>query len=35
MDYIRFGVPLSIIIGIATVLIVPMIWPLQAQVITP
>ncbi len=28
MDYIRFGVPLSIIIGIATVLIVPMIWPL-------
>jgi di/tricarboxylate transporter len=26
-DYIRFGTPLSIIVGIATVLIVPMVWP--------
>jgi di/tricarboxylate transporter len=28
MDYIRFGVPLSILVGIATVLIVPRVWPL-------
>jgi di/tricarboxylate transporter len=27
MDYIRFGTPLSIITGIATVLIVPRVWP--------
>jgi di/tricarboxylate transporter len=27
MDYIRFGTPLSIIVGIATVLIVPRVWP--------
>lgn len=27
MDYIRFGTPLSIVIGIATVLIVPRVWP--------
>ncbi|RPI14987.1 MAG: SLC13 family permease [Lysobacterales bacterium] len=27
MDYIRFGTPLSIITGIATVLIVPHVWP--------
>ena len=26
-DYIRFGTPLSIIVGIATVLIVPRVWP--------
>ncbi|MGI9246551.1 MAG: SLC13 family permease, partial [Steroidobacteraceae bacterium] len=26
-DYIRFGVPLSIVVGIATVLIVPRVWP--------
>ncbi|MGE5337090.1 MAG: SLC13 family permease [Gemmatimonadota bacterium] len=26
-DYIRFGTPLSIIVGIATVIIVPMVWP--------
>jgi len=26
MDYVRFGVPLSILVGIATVLIVPRIW---------
>ncbi len=27
MDYVRFGTPLSIVIGIATVLIVPRVWP--------
>jgi di/tricarboxylate transporter len=27
VDYIRFGVPLSIIVGIATMLIVPRVWP--------
>jgi di/tricarboxylate transporter len=27
-DYIRFGAPLSLLIGIATVLIVPHVWPL-------
>ena len=27
MDYIRFGTPLSIVVGIATVLIVPRVWP--------
>ncbi len=27
MDYIRFGVPLSVLVGIATVLIVPRVWP--------
>ncbi len=27
IDYIRFGTPLSIVIGIATVLIVPRVWP--------
>jgi di/tricarboxylate transporter len=26
-DYIRFGVPLSILVGIATMLIVPRVWP--------
>jgi di/tricarboxylate transporter len=26
-DYIRFGTPLSILVGIATVLIVPQVWP--------
>jgi len=26
-DYIRFGVPLSIIVGVATMLIVPRVWP--------
>jgi di/tricarboxylate transporter len=26
-DYIRFGTPLSILVGIATVLIVPRVWP--------
>jgi di/tricarboxylate transporter len=26
-DYIRFGVPLSIIVGIATVIVVPRVWP--------
>ena len=28
VDYIRFGTPLSILVGIATVLIVPRVWPL-------
>jgi len=27
MDYIRFGTPLSILVGVATVIIVPMVWP--------
>ena len=27
MDYIRFGTPLSVVVGIATVLIVPRVWP--------
>jgi di/tricarboxylate transporter len=27
MDYVRFGVPLSILVGLVTVLIVPRIWP--------
>jgi di/tricarboxylate transporter len=27
MDYIRFGTPLSVLVGIATVLIVPRVWP--------
>jgi di/tricarboxylate transporter len=27
MDFIRFGVPLSILVGIATMLIVPRVWP--------
>ncbi|HSW34350.1 MAG TPA: SLC13 family permease [Steroidobacteraceae bacterium] len=27
VDYIRFGTPLSIVVGIATVLIVPRVWP--------
>jgi di/tricarboxylate transporter len=27
IDYIRFGTPLSIIVGVATVLIVPQVWP--------
>lgn len=27
VDYIRFGTPLSILVGIATVLIVPRVWP--------
>jgi len=27
IDYIRFGTPLSIVVGIATVLIVPRVWP--------
>jgi di/tricarboxylate transporter len=27
MDYVRFGTPLSVIVGIATVLIVPVVWP--------
>jgi di/tricarboxylate transporter len=27
MDYIRFGAPLSLLVGIATVLIVPRVWP--------
>jgi di/tricarboxylate transporter len=27
IDYIRFGVPLSILVGVATVLIVPRVWP--------
>jgi di/tricarboxylate transporter len=26
-DYIRFGTPLSVLVGIATVLIVPRLWP--------
>jgi di/tricarboxylate transporter len=26
-DYIRFGTPLSILVGIATVLILPLVWP--------
>jgi di/tricarboxylate transporter len=28
IDYIRFGVPLSILVGIATCIIVPLAWPL-------
>jgi di/tricarboxylate transporter len=27
MDYVRFGAPLSILVGFATVLIVPRVWP--------
>ena len=27
LDYIRFGTPLSILVGVATVLIVPRVWP--------
>ena len=27
IDYIRFGTPLSVVVGIATVLIVPRVWP--------
>jgi di/tricarboxylate transporter len=27
MDYVRFGTPLSIVVGIATVTIVPRVWP--------
>jgi di/tricarboxylate transporter len=27
MDYVRFGVPLSLLVGLATVLIVPRVWP--------
>jgi len=27
LDYVRFGTPLSILVGIATVLIVPRVWP--------
>ena len=27
VDYIRFGTPLSLLVGIATVLIVPRVWP--------
>jgi di/tricarboxylate transporter len=27
MDYVRFGTPLSVLVGIATVLIVPRVWP--------
>lgn len=27
-DYVRFGLPLSILVGIATLLIVPRVWPL-------
>jgi di/tricarboxylate transporter len=27
MDYVRFGVPLSVVVGVATVLIVPRVWP--------
>lgn len=27
IDYIRFGTPLSVLVGIATVLIVPVVWP--------
>jgi len=27
IDYVRFGTPLSIVVGIATVLIVPRVWP--------
>jgi di/tricarboxylate transporter len=26
-DYVRFGTPLSILVGIATVIIVPVVWP--------
>lgn len=29
-DYLRLGVPLSILIGIVTVLMVPWVWPIQA-----
>jgi di/tricarboxylate transporter len=28
-DFLRIGVPMNIIIGLVTVLIVPMIWPLR------
>jgi di/tricarboxylate transporter len=27
MDYVRFGVPLSLLVGIVTVLLVPRVWP--------
>jgi di/tricarboxylate transporter len=27
MDYVRFGTPLSLLVGVATVLIVPRVWP--------
>jgi di/tricarboxylate transporter len=27
MDYVRFGLPLSVLVGIATVIIVPRVWP--------
>lgn len=26
-DYLRFGIPLNIIVGLATVLIIPQVWP--------
>jgi di/tricarboxylate transporter len=27
MDYVRFGVPLSLLVGVVTVLLVPRVWP--------
>ena len=27
IDYIRFGTPLSILVGLVTILLVPRIWP--------
>lgn len=26
-DYLRFGIPLNVLVGVATVLIIPMVWP--------
>jgi len=27
MDYVRFGVPLSVVVGVAAVVVVPRVWP--------
>lgn len=29
-DYLRIGVPLTVLTGLSTVLITPLIWPLRA-----
>lgn len=30
-DYLRFGIPLNLLLGIAAVLLIPLIWPLRAS----
>jgi di/tricarboxylate transporter len=28
-DYLRFGIPLNILVGVVTVLVIPLVWPFR------